>query len=409
MKAFLFKILKLFKKDSALKFILQVFLMAGIIAWFVFFLSQDLTGGIFETIVGFLLSSIFIYFLRAFYSRFEDVLKINYDTEEIIKMYPQGKNYRKTLTRNGTCATFAYADSFINKNHKIEVVDDPNSIFTPDDFVMQNYEKLFSAHTGSAKINGETIRLDKFTCKDGICTIHLGRSTYFNHLITNRAMDFEIFEDITLRQVYEYGPTISSFEKSKMSNHIGINALVFLKDGNLLVPRRKNDSTISKNKITSSIAVKLNYPTDGRQTVNSEHLVYGNIIDNLSTRTKISPEDLELSQIEVIFLGFGQNLYEGGKPQFYYAVHLKNIDTETYKKLTAGNNQAGKLDMDKCIYVADYDSFQFKKNFICFKTIEKNGKIKKRTLGYEMSYLCNIWHYEEYLKCNTEEKSLIHT
>ena len=33
--------------------------------------------------------------------------------------------------------------------------------------------------------------------------------------------------------------------------------------------------------------------------------------------------------------------------------------------------------------------------FFSFKALDKKNKWKQITCGYEISYLCNIWHYEE--------------
>ena len=207
-----------------------------------------------------------------------------------------------------------------------------------------------------------------------------------------------MFEQVSLRDMYEYGPKLSTYEQSKMSNHVGINGLVFLSDGNILVPHRRGDSTISKNKVTSSIAVKLNFPKGGGSVITKEHLLYGNIIDNLSSRTRIPAKYLNADNVEVYFLGFGQSVYEGGKPQFYYAVKLLDIDTKTYQSISAIDDDYSNIDVDKCIYVADYSSYRFdKKKHLRFDAIMPNGKRKKLVLGYEMSYLANLWHYEQWL------------
>jgi len=225
-------------------------------------------------------------------------------------------------------------------------------------------------------------------------TFYLSRSTVFNHLLTNRAIDFILFDNVTLRDVYEYGPKLNSYKDSKMSNHIGINALVFLSDGNILVPRRNRVSTISKNQITSSIAVKLDFP-EGKDSVSTEYLMKENIMNNLTSRVKIDPKDLHRENIDIRFLGLGQNVYEGGKPQFYYAVHLNDIDTQKYYELNHEADTVNKIDVDRCIYIADYSSYKFKQDFITFDAIRKNGSRKKVKVKYEMSYLCNLWHYEE--------------
>ena len=194
--------------------------------------------------------------------------------------------------------------------------------------------------------------------------------------------------------MYEYGPKIKPYSKSKMSNHVGINGLVFLSDGRLLVPRRNKASTISKDQITSSIAVKLEFPADGSQNITADYLLRQNLIENLSTRVKIRPCDLHPDRIRVRFLGFGQNLYEAGKPQFYFAVHLDDIDTEAYFKL-AQMDSTSKIDVDKCIYVADYQSFQFRKDALLFDVVDPHGKKRQIKACGEMSYYANLWHYEK--------------
>lgn len=397
MKKHMLKLILFFKKDHWVKYIIQIALFAAWLIVFFVWARADVVSNVVGTIVGFLFSTVLLYFIKLITMNFEDMLKINYDTEALLKRYKGAPEYRKRLELNGTSVEFAYADTLVNDNHQITVVDNPEKMFELDEFVMSNYERIFSAHSGSSKMNGITIRVDDCEIQDNLCTIYLSRSTYFNHLLTNRAIDFDIFDDVTLRDVLEFGPVLHPYRASKMSNHIGINALVFLSDGRLLVPRRKNDSTISKNKITSSIAVKLDFPRSGSNIVTTEHLLYQTIIDNLSARVKIRPEDLDLNYVRVEFLGFGQNIYEGGKPQFYYTVYLDNIDTTRFHQLNIFDQEELKLDVDKCIYVADYDSYRFEKDNVLFNAIEKDGRIKKIKVGYEMSYLCNLWHLHQ--KC----------
>lgn len=132
------------------------------------------------------------------------------------------------------------------------------------------------------------------------------------------------------------------------------------------MPRRERDSTVSKNRVASSIAVKP-----------------------------------DLDQIEIEFLGFGQSIYEGGKPQFYYTVRLTSIDTAAYFALCAGKAGTEGLDIDRLICVADYEGFRFKKGELHFSVIDPaTGKRKKKSVltKCEMSYFCNLWHYEQQKK-----------
>lgn len=404
MKRFIARRIIFFKKEHWPKYLIQIALFAVWLIIFFIWARSDVVSNVIGTVIGFLFSTILLYFIKLVSMNFEDILKVNCDTNYLLQKYHAEPEARKELHMNDTSVTFAYKHCLVNDNYQFLVVDDPDKLFELDGFIQGYYDRIYSAHSNSAKINGLTIRLDRYETMDNLCTFYLSRSTYFNHLLTNRAIDFAIFDDVTLRDIFEFGPKVTPFEHSKMSNHIGINGLVFLNDGNLIVPRRKKDSTISKNKITSSIAVKLNFPLDGRTTIDTNHLMYQNIIDNLSARVKIPPEDLDLNHIRVEFLGFGQNMYEAGKPQFYYVVYLDNIDTATFHKLNVFDKYDTKLDVDKYIYVADYSTYKFEKEMVSFDIIQKDNTRKNIKVGYEMSYLCNLWHYEQWKKKQIVDK-----
>lgn len=408
MKWLIGKVLYFFRSGRTSRYLIEIFIFCMSLGAFLFFAATDVVGNVFGTIIGFLFSTVLLYIVKVVFNSFEDLIKINYDTEHLLKLYKGAPSYRKELHYGDTSRTFAYADRLINQGYTFEVIDDPAKAFVPDDFVMGNYPTIFSAHANSTKFNATTIRLDHFELdSEGHCKFYLSRSTVFHHLVTNRAIDYILFDNITLRDIYEYGPVLNPLSESKMSNHVGINALVFLSDGRLLVPRRKRDSTVSKNRVTSSIAVKLDFPR-GKSEVDTEHLMRGTIIDNLSARLNLPHEQLGLDQVEINFLGFGQNVYEGGKPQFYYTVRLKNIDTAAYFALCAGKAGTVGLDIDRLVYVADYESFRFKKDDLRFCVIDPaTGKRKKRRVSTkcEMSYLCNLWHHEQQKNARAEKEN----
>ena len=405
MKRLTFKIIQFFKKDNIIKHVIAISIFLLLFLFLIYLAANDVVSNVFGAVVGFMLSSMFLYICKIVIGLMEDVLKIDYDTDKLLEIYNGCPDYRKFIESQGTRVEFAYADVLINDNYDFSVVDNPQKYLELDDFILENYSYIFSAHSNSTKRNFDTIRLDKFDKSTN--TFYLSRSTYFNHLVTNRAVDFMISDDISLRTLFEYGPQISPLEESKMSNHIGINALVFLSDGRLLVPRRKASSTISKNKITSSIAVMLNFPNEFKNDpkkaeITVDYLLRGNIIKNLSDRVKLPSDAIDEGMVDIDFLGFGQNIYEGGKPQFYFAVRLNNIDTRTYfrkrkeffdlqKRL--GNKEV--IDVDKCMYVVDYSSYRFVKGGVKFTAYTHNNKSFKAKAGYEMSYLCNLWHYEK--------------
>lgn len=390
------KLIYFFRSEKIAKYLVEISLFVLSLLLFLSLVPGDVAGNVLGTVIGFLFSTVLLYIFKVIARSFEDNLKVSYNTERILQLYKGDPGYCKELTYGGTTRVFAYADRLINRGYRFEVIDDNEKMFSPDDFVMENYETIFAAHANSTKFNATTIRLDRFEQEGDLCRFYLSRSTVFNHLVTNRAIDYVLFDNITLRDMYEYGPRISDLENSKMSNHIGINALVFLSDGKLLIPRRKKDSTISKNMVTSSIAVKLDFPESGGDEITVEHLLHGTIIENLDDRLNMPRAALDPARIEVRFLGFGQNLYEGGKPQFYYAVWLKDVDTEEYLRLSGGKAGNKGLDVDKQVYIADYESFSFKKGLLSFNAYDPTKhKHLAVVAGFEMSYLCNLWHFEE--------------
>ncbi len=399
------KIRKLFVKlymfiisERVGKYILSIFLCVALLAGFGV-LNQDLISDVISIAIGFLISSLLLGLMKVVLGNFEDAVKVTGDTQKLLKMY---EGTKKTVCYNGTEGYVAYSEVVVNEGYTFRVQDDENSVYELPDFVGDNFVDLFGAHARSTKHNFDTIRLDGFEkTGGGEYLIKTGRSTFYNHLLTNRACDYRLEDDLTLRDLYEYGPKISSIEASKMSNHIGVNALVYLSDGELLIPRRKNDSTISKNMITSSIATRLLFPKDNGE-INAEYLLKTCVLDALLGRLKFDPKWLETKDIQVEFLGFGQNLYEVGKPQFYYAVHIRDLTRLEYLAYIQEHfkDRRTRIDEDKRIYVVKMDTLQFHDDdelkFSYYK-LTKTGETVKRVhpLMCEKSFICNIWHEQE--------------
>lgn len=105
--------------------------------------------------------------------------------------------------------------------------------------------------------NEPTVRLDDFRLSDKTAYFYTSRSTFLNHMVTNRAMDYPIAYPASVRSLYEYKKRLSPLLESKMSNHIGINALVYLSDGTFLMPFWGGNATISKRLVSAGIAMRL--------------------------------------------------------------------------------------------------------------------------------------------------------
>ena len=359
----------------------------------------DLWMDVIGIFFGFLISNLTVGLFAVFFSSFEDGLKVLDDTDKVLSFYPDD-NLATTVTLNGTSCTVAYNPVLINDNYQLVVEDHPEKQFELDGFLENNYLDLFAAHHRSAKKNFDTVRVDDCVLDGNVATIYLSRSTYYHHLITNRAVDYLLDDDLSVRTYFDYGPKLVPLHKSKMSNHAGINGLVYLKDGELLLPKRTGSSTISKNMITSSIAIMLSLPKSN--DVTAEYLFKQCILDNLVSRARMDRAWIKEDEIDIRFLGLGQNPYEGGKPQLYFSVRMKNVSMEEYHKhLVHEPTTKGVIDKDKYMYVVDPSTMCFAKNKNLQFThihgyLDKKGNVKRKqkraVVGYEKSFLCNVWH-----------------
>lgn len=171
----------------------------------------------------------------------EDKLKTTHNPGYLKGLYQD--HYDKTLKLNGAEIKFLYECCVHNDNYQIQIQDQPDTMFELDPFIKSSYSEIMRAHKGSYIKNFETIRLDGFSLESNTLTLMTSRSNYYKHLLTNRAIDYEIERNISIRKIFEYGPLLSKFENSKMSNHIGINGIVLLNDGYTLIPKRSAEAT----------------------------------------------------------------------------------------------------------------------------------------------------------------------
>lgn len=395
-KKFIIKMIRFMDSIDLVKYLLSIGACLFVLFLFGMFTS-DTISNLLSIFFGFIISHLTLGVFKLISMKLEDPFKVSNDTENLSKIYTDGK-CQKTVELNGTKTTVLYNDLIVNNNYKINVIDNYNKMFKPDDFIMDNFHSLLNAHQYSAKKNLLTVRLDE--CKknsNNEFTLTLSRSTYFNHLITNRAADYKLESGISLRDYYEYKTNITPLNESDMSNHLGVIALVYLKDGELLLPRRKENSTISKNKITSSIATRLNIPKNNSKITN-EYLMKECIVEGIVSRTHLDPSWLKKDEISIEFLGCGQDIYEIGKPHLYYKVVLNNVSRKDYM-LHQLKRKETDLDEDKFIYIAKKDSLKFDEDLIKIEyykaKISKGSykeKMKKAKCSYEKAFACNIWH-----------------
>lgn len=392
------------KRNRVLSLLLCIVIVACILL-LIYGLKSD---AVWETIVGSFLAvfctSIFLPILSNFLANLEDSEKVSCDTKTLLSTYKYDPSYLKTLTLNGEKTTFLY-HPLIAPNEashlSFKVADKNENNFELTDLIANSASQLFSAHLNSEKAFEDMVRLDDYQVNEGVATFYTSRTNYFNHLLTNRAADYQIDNSFSLRDIYEHGPLISPLSKSKFSNHIGLNALVITADGYLFVPRRSITATISKNKVTSSIACGLQAGDINNINFDGDFLTRDVIFTKMFKRLPLKKELIKLADVDIHFLGCGQNIYEAGKPQFYYAIRLKNVNVNNVKNYVNKSNDQGKIDIDRKLYLIKMDDIKFMREEkivlpgYLFKQNEPRRLKHPVKVRFERSFIVNYWYYQE--------------
>lgn len=261
----------------------------------------------------------------------KDIYSNEYEkADKAIKEFKVGKLYLPSV------------NVYTNKQGNTNLIfDDKNEPHDIHDFIIENGLSLFRAHQNSAKSNNITIRLSDFSNDGNTLTLSTERSTYYHMLITNRCMDFEFEDDITLRKLYEYKKTISPLNESFFSNQIGINGLIISKDGYVLLEKRDNKKTTWKNKFAQSISLALK-EDDLKKMVNgvipateegAEFNLKKIIEKTIKGNFGLDESDYQVFTVNKNFLGLARDLLEGGKPNLYFYVVTNDSAEELAKKL----------------------------------------------------------------------------
>jgi len=255
-------------------------------------------------------------------------------------------------------------------------------------FVIAHADELLQAHKNSEKKNTNTVRLNDFTYddKNHQLTLDTGRSTYYHMLITNRCMDYQFANGMSIREVYEYEDHICPLERSKFGNQIGINGLIVTSDGYVLVEKRSRKKITWKNKFAQSISLAMKLDDldmtrwDKLEATTQEAQDRFRTIITKTVKSNfglLENKDYEKFRVEHNFLGLARDLLEGGKPNLYFFIRCKKTAAELRKLLednvaiTDKNHPEGrpviaasKLDSD--YYLMPFDQIAINFNYCMF-------------------------------------------
>lgn len=226
-----------------------------------------------SVIIAALISSLVMIVGNWLYNIVEDSMKLTQDYDELINRY---KMEDMITVKNGEDVihfpVVKVADLY-NKN--IYIDDNSESIYELPPLIVENYFTLFRSHKTSEIYNNPNIRVNNWVeQKNGDFIIYTGRTTYFNSLVTNRSMDYVIDKNLSIREIFECGPYLTSLSKSLLSNHLGFNGLVESSDGYFVFIDRGKNVSIGKDTLGTSIgaSLKLKYALNKNMMFDSDGL-----------------------------------------------------------------------------------------------------------------------------------------
>jgi len=223
-------------------------------------------------VIAMLLDSISRWITKILMNKLEDDIKLTTDYVHLTKKYLNQKisynnehastenlNVIKEVFSNGVYNVElpVICEIFFPRNEKeIRIEDSLNEYQLPDN-VREHFDDIFEAHRTSNVYNQQNIRVVNWETKGEEFLIQIERTTYFNSLVTNRAMDYKWKNGLTIREMYECGPYLNPLNRSKLSNHLGFNGFVESADGYIMLIKRGDNLSIGKRRYGCSVEASL--------------------------------------------------------------------------------------------------------------------------------------------------------
>jgi hypothetical protein len=145
---------------------------------------------------------------------------------------------------------------------------------------------------------------------------------YFDTLYTNHYCDLYKYEDrdwqLTTRDILAPGPSLPSLEESKCGNDLGINLILEISDGFILLQNRSYLEAVHPNKkgpsVSGGMEYKFNTPFEA-------------IKDEAYRELGLLPEEIE----DIKLVGLGRDTERAGKPEAFF-IGKSNVTKEKLKK-----------------------------------------------------------------------------
>ena len=359
-----------------------------------FFVLPEETRNVFvPAVIGFFLSNLITSLVNSYKNSREDKVKSIQDSSFLKKIYYEEdeKKVPIVIDYNGSQKE-VYFKTLVDYPTKI-IFEHKSKMFMLDDLFSTFYFDILKSHSNSYIKNCDTLRLYDIDSKkdengEMVCILKTQKTNYFDHLLTNRAIDYPIRGSASLRHIYEPGPVLSPLKESNFANQIGFNCMVILSDNTIIIPRRSKNATYSKDKVTASLTGRL--PVSLKTGSTEKDL---EVFVKKQANEKLGIKDKYLNSIEFEICSIVQDIYEGGKPQIYFTLKLNTMSSLDYFQ-ERGNSFINRcdpfqLDRDVRFYVTSLSDIKFigrKDKISIVSKYDKKGRVR---LKPEKSfYLC---------------------
>lgn len=312
----------------------------------------------FTSIVAVLILTVASKMLQAFLmNKLEDAVKLTCDYENLALKYSNDmivydnkdaaqENLCKLRGNFGRKVRIPVICECKLQNCKISIKDSTSEYELPDR-IREHFDELFDVHSTSTLYNQLHIRVNDWGLKDGKFVIKTSRTTYFDSMVTNRAMDFRWSNGLTVREQFEYGLYLHTLKESKLSNHIGINGFVESSDDYIIFVKRGDKESIAKRTYDSGVGAALGarHSLDKSGEFTKSGLIDG-ILHAVREKLKLPEDSFEEFSLDKNLIAAYRDIVEGGKPQLLFFIRSKLEKSDIEEKLVDGakkNHRKGKL------------------------------------------------------------------
>lgn len=327
----------------------------------------------------------------------EDETKVTNDYEAIVSKYCLDK---KKMVQKSDAVYPVLIDFQRKKSEQIqfETEKSDKEYVLPKEIAAYS-DAILNAHNQSTIYNSITIRLDDLIVNDNNVKIVYSFTSYFDTLLTNRAMDYPFKDGKTIRELYEPGPFISSLRDSQMSNHIGFNGLIKLRNDKFIFVKRGGRLSTAKRKWAPSVSasLKTKYALDDNHEMTISGIANA-IRCEIEDELKMSIPDN--SKLEDSIIGFYRDLVEGGKPHFvfYFENDQLSFDEFSEKFKTSMNDKSVKEENKKKLIVDGTEFMEVdKEDLVNAKYHIDNLIIKNQVLEMNPSMIASVIMVLDYM------------